>query len=159
MKLSIPSPCPEKWESMTPNKEGAFCGSCARNVIDFTSKTAPEIKKFFSSKPAEERVCGRFNSEQLVEVSFEDFYSRFRFWNFTKKCAAIILFAFSSIFFISCGPTTGEIIEPKDMGRMDSIHEADSIAAAMAAEELASDTMAFINGNKVVNGKDTPGKN
>lgn len=93
MKIEINDPCHEKWEEMTPNKQGAFCGSCQKTVVDFSKIGIGKIKEFFS-KPQEGRVCGRFEEKQLIELSFDDFFSRFRYWNFGKKFAVIFFLAF-----------------------------------------------------------------
>lgn len=61
--LSIPKPCSEDWNSFTPTSTGGFCGSCQKNVIDFTKATDDEIIAFISRKP--EHACGRFTSDQL----------------------------------------------------------------------------------------------
>lgn len=37
LKLSIPTPCGERWENMTPTKKGAFYANCNKEVIDFSS--------------------------------------------------------------------------------------------------------------------------
>ncbi len=92
MKISINEPCHENWEAMTPNQQGAFCGSCQKNVVDFSKKTIEDIKSFFS-KP-QGKVCGRFEETQLQELSFDDFFSRFKYWNFSKKFAVIFFLAF-----------------------------------------------------------------
>ncbi|MGZ3863511.1 MAG: T9SS type A sorting domain-containing protein [Bacteroidia bacterium] len=97
MKISITEPCHENWDAMTPNQQGAFCNSCAKDVVDFSKKSLEEIKNFFS-KPQSGRVCGRFEEKQLQELSVEDFVSRFTYWNFSKKFAAIFFMAFAFIF-------------------------------------------------------------
>lgn len=61
--LSIPKPCSENWNSFTPTLTGGFCGSCNKNVIDFTKATDDEIVAFISRKP--ENGCGRFRTDQL----------------------------------------------------------------------------------------------
>lgn len=63
LSLSIPKPCSEDWNSFTPTSTGGFCGSCQKNVIDFTKATDNEIIAFISRKP--EHTCGRFRSDQL----------------------------------------------------------------------------------------------
>jgi hypothetical protein len=93
MKISIAEPCHENWDAMTPNKQGAFCHSCVKDVVDFSNKSLEEIKNFFS-KPQTGKVCGRFEEKQLQELSFDDFFSRFTYWNFTKKFAAIFFMSF-----------------------------------------------------------------
>ncbi|MGZ3866970.1 MAG: T9SS type A sorting domain-containing protein [Bacteroidia bacterium] len=98
MKISITEPCHENWDAMTPNQQGAFCHSCAKDVVDFSKKSLEEIKNFFS-KPQSGRVCGRFEEKQLQELSVEDFVARFTYWNFSKKFAAIFFMAFGLLMF------------------------------------------------------------
>jgi hypothetical protein len=93
MNITINEPCHENWDAMTPNQQGAFCKSCQKNVVDFSKKTIAEIKDFFG-KPQEGRVCGRFEETQLVELSFDDFFARFRYWNLSRKFAVIFFLSF-----------------------------------------------------------------
>ena len=94
MKISINEPCQESWEGMTPNQQGAFCGSCAKDVVDFSKMGIGQIKSFFSKNNASEKVCGRFKETQIQELSFDDFFSKFTYWNSTKKFAAIFFMTF-----------------------------------------------------------------
>lgn len=93
MNISINEPCHENWDTMTPNQQGAFCGSCQKNVVDFSKMSLEKIKEFFS-KPSDGKVCGRFEEKQLTELSFDAFFARFRYWNFAKKFAIIFFLAF-----------------------------------------------------------------
>lgn len=68
MKLSIPEPCNENWSEMTTTQKGKFCGSCQKNVIDFSKMTKVEIKNYFI-KQIRERTCGRFEVRQLTEFN------------------------------------------------------------------------------------------
>lgn len=61
--LSIPRPCHENWEAMTPTEKGKFCASCQKTVVDFTSMSDRQIAEFFK-KPASS-VCGRAHNDQL----------------------------------------------------------------------------------------------
>lgn len=67
MKINIDTPCNEKWEEMTLQKEnkisGRFCASCEKVVVDFTTMTNDEIIDFFKHKP--ENNCGHFGKKQL----------------------------------------------------------------------------------------------
>lgn len=63
-QLQIPVPCHENWDQMTQADKGRFCGSCQKQVIDFTSMTDREIAQFFK-KPSKDSVCGRFMQDQL----------------------------------------------------------------------------------------------
>jgi hypothetical protein len=67
-KITIPKPCHEDWSGMTAEKNGRFCGSCQKTVVDFTAMADAEILAFFVAKAAETEVkgvCGRFKTEQL----------------------------------------------------------------------------------------------
>lgn len=62
--ISIPKPCHEDWNKMTPDAKGAFCGSCQKSVYDFSQKTDEEIIEVFE-KEEKGKVCGRFTPAQL----------------------------------------------------------------------------------------------
>src|SRR5258706_5192563 len=64
LQLSIPTPCHENWDNMTPVARGKFCGSCQKQVMDFSNMSDREIAQFFK-KPPTGSVCGRFMNEQL----------------------------------------------------------------------------------------------
>lgn len=61
--IKIENPCQENWDRMHSNIDGKFCGSCQKNVIDFTSKTSREIAQIINDKQG--NICGRFTSNQL----------------------------------------------------------------------------------------------
>src|SRR5690349_1591032 len=63
LSLSIPTPCAEEWENMTPNKDGRHCASCNKTVIDFSLYTDKELMEFF--KKAQGNVCGRLSTYQV----------------------------------------------------------------------------------------------
>lgn len=98
MNISIKKPCHENWNEMTPNEQGAFCGKCVKTVVDFSTKTIDEIKDFFYST-TEEKVCGRFETTQLTSLSFDDFYSKFNRFKFSKRVALIICLTFGAWLF------------------------------------------------------------
>jgi CarboxypepD_reg-like domain len=64
IQLSIPTPCHENWDNMTPVQQGKFCDSCQKQVIDFSNMSDREIATFFK-KPSTGSVCGRFMQDQL----------------------------------------------------------------------------------------------
>lgn len=68
-QLNIPEPCHEDWDGMTPVEKGKFCGSCQKQVIDFSTMSDRELAQFFK-KPSTGSVCGRFMTDQL-ERDFE----------------------------------------------------------------------------------------
>lgn len=109
MEISIKKPCHENWEKMTPTEAGAFCGKCVKTVIDFSEKSLDDIKNFFESKQ-QEKVCGRFEQEQLVSLSFNTYFEEFKGFNFTRRFAIILYFTFGMWLFGASSGTaqTGE---------------------------------------------------
>lgn len=65
--ISIPEPCHEDWNQMTPKDKGRFCDSCSKTVIDFTKMNTYEIQDFLSQNQ-ENRICGHFKQTQLESV-------------------------------------------------------------------------------------------
>lgn len=61
-KITIPKPCSEDWNKMTATQKGAFCKSCAKEVIDFTHTTKSELSRKIKKG---DNICGRFKPEQL----------------------------------------------------------------------------------------------
>lgn len=64
LQLSIPKPCHEDWDKMSQVEKGRFCGSCQKQVMDFTNMSDSQLVAFFK-KEATGSVCGRFMPEQL----------------------------------------------------------------------------------------------
>lgn len=64
LQLSIPKPCHENWDAMTPVQQGKFCGSCQKQVVDFSNMSDRQVAEFFK-KPSTGSVCGRFMTDQL----------------------------------------------------------------------------------------------
>jgi len=66
IELSIPKPCHEDWNAMTPQDRGRFCASCQKTVIDFSQMSDSQIADFF--KRPKDSVCGHFSNSQLNRV-------------------------------------------------------------------------------------------
>src|SRR5882724_4735523 len=64
IQLNIADPCHENWDNMTPATRGKFCGSCQKQVIDFSNMSDREVAQFFK-RPSTGSVCGRFMQDQL----------------------------------------------------------------------------------------------
>ncbi len=61
--LSIPTPCHEKWGEMSPTEKGRFCGSCKKEVVDFSGYTDEQIIEHFAASSS--NTCGRFYRTQI----------------------------------------------------------------------------------------------
>ncbi|MES2862566.1 MAG: carboxypeptidase-like regulatory domain-containing protein [Bacteroidota bacterium] len=62
IQISIPEPCHESWQNMTPVEKGRFCASCQKTVLDFTYLSDNEIINLVNKK---DNLCGRINVSQL----------------------------------------------------------------------------------------------
>lgn len=117
LQISIPEPCHENWNEMTPTERGAFCKLCAKDVVDFTKMTDDEVQYYLLNK-AGEKVCGKFNNHQLadIRVNIPDsiFYSKIAGW---KKFMAVLMIVFGNMLF-GCKnpqPIVGELVAtPQD---------------------------------------------
>jgi hypothetical protein len=75
ISIRIAKPCHEDWETMTPVHQARpddtvgrdkFCGSCQKNVTDFSAMTDNEILKFISEHTGS--LCGQLRGSQLNRV-------------------------------------------------------------------------------------------
>ncbi len=64
IQISIPQPCHEDWNKMTPTEQGRFCNTCQKCVMDFTGFTDKQLYDFFDIHKGQ-KICGRFESIQL----------------------------------------------------------------------------------------------
>lgn len=62
--LGINKPCNENFDNFSPTSNGGFCGSCEKEVIDFTAMNQEEIINYFKNRSTQD-TCGRFNNVQL----------------------------------------------------------------------------------------------
>ena len=95
--LSIPKPCQENWQAMTPSQQGRFCNACAKEVIDFSTMTDHEVLNYFVKK-GDAKVCGRFIPEQLdkpLQLPVAKKWNVNWYWNYAA--AFLLLFSRSSM--------------------------------------------------------------
>jgi hypothetical protein len=64
VNISIPKPCHENWEAMTPEDKGRFCSVCTKTVFDLTKATDKEIIEHLKK---DKNACGRFYKNQLSQ--------------------------------------------------------------------------------------------
>ena len=64
IQISVPQPCSEDWNKMTPQEQGRFCDSCQKCVVDFTSFSDKDLYEYMMANRGK-KVCGRFFNHQL----------------------------------------------------------------------------------------------
>lgn len=91
--VSIPEPCRQGWENMTPSAKGRFCDACQKEVIDFTGLDDKEMLRIVQANLG--RLCGRFRKNQLQrEIFVTETYG----WRFPiRKDLLLALLTFGSI--------------------------------------------------------------
>lgn len=62
INISIPEPCGESWQKMTPVPGGRHCSVCKKCIADFTQSTDREIWKAYKKHG---HLCGKFRPDQL----------------------------------------------------------------------------------------------
>src|SRR4051812_1724739 len=110
-KISIPVPCNENWNKMTPDESGRFCGSCCKSVIDFSHKTPKEIASILELRK-NEKLCGRFKKSQLDEpfkISFNINEIPHNL-SYSRKFILAVFLVFGSLLF-SCQNEQGKILK------------------------------------------------
>ncbi|WP_242202975.1 energy transducer TonB [Aestuariivivens insulae] len=118
--ISIPNPCHEDWNTMTPKEKGKFCDSCAKTVIDFTKMSTYEIQDFISENQSQ-RICGHFKQTQLDSINLfipKEVIEEQK--SFHKAFLLILLIVMGTTFF-NCTNNNGK------QKKIDSIEIIDSI--------------------------------
>jgi hypothetical protein len=64
-RITIPKPCHENWEEMTPEEKGRHCAVCDKVVRDFTQNTPEEVAAELLQSTG---LCGRFRTEHLYQA-------------------------------------------------------------------------------------------
>lgn len=128
-QITIPEPCDQKWEDMTPQSKGRFCGQCTKTIVDFSQKTDREIAA--ALKQSEGQICGRFTNDQLNrDITLATALK----YNSRWKATGLVLSAMLTI--SACNSennmTTG-IIAPVE--QLDSQEDKESTPTQIAAEE------------------------
>lgn len=64
IQITIPNPCTQSWDEMTPQGQGRHCANCQKVVTDFTGWSDTALYEFLL-KNKESKLCGMFKVEQL----------------------------------------------------------------------------------------------
>jgi hypothetical protein len=62
-QIKIADPCHEDWNKMSPAEQGRFCGSCQKQVVDFSTMTDTEV--IHHLQHATTSICARAGNDQL----------------------------------------------------------------------------------------------
>lgn len=68
--LSIKTPCSENFSNFKPTKNGGFCQSCTKEVIDFSKMSTNQIANHFKNNGTK-NTCGQFKSSQLTAYNIK----------------------------------------------------------------------------------------
>lgn len=63
IEIQIADPCQQAWTEMTPIRNGRFCTSCEKTVVDFSEMSDGEILRI--AQQHQGNICGRFRPDQL----------------------------------------------------------------------------------------------
>lgn len=118
-KLSVPKPCHEDWDTMIPDEVGRFCSRCEKTVIDFTGMADEQVLQIILN--SKQKVCGRFNNEQLerivIQVPQQVFSSQMQF---TKMFLMALLVAMGTTL-LSCKDENGKSRKIDEVVIVDSL--------------------------------------
>lgn len=111
--VRIPEPCHEDWNKMTVDEKGRFCNVCSKSVVDFTGKTDTEIHSILIEKSTE-KVCGRFNKNQVERPIDTQYYPIHTSSGFRKAFLSAVFLVFGAFLF-SCKDDSGKVVGESDI--------------------------------------------
>jgi len=118
--ISIPKPCHEHWNTMTPTEKGRFCDSCAKTVIDFTKMDTSQIQDFIHQNK-HNRICGHIRKDQLhaihLKIPIETFQRQLSF----HKLFLLAILVSMGTTLLSCSNTNGKTQKIETVEVIDSI--------------------------------------
>src|SRR6185312_3367240 len=85
--ISIPQPCHQSWNQMTPADNGRHCAHCCKTVIDFSSMTNDEIIGYLT---IHNNVCGRFEDQQISALDRKIHLDNISGSNWWKRVAIVL---------------------------------------------------------------------
>ena len=63
IQIKVADPCGQNWEGMKEVKDGRYCASCQKTVVDFTTMSDRELLSWLAG--AGKNVCGRLSPDQV----------------------------------------------------------------------------------------------
>nr|WP_121272451.1 hypothetical protein [Pedobacter schmidteae] len=88
---SLKFTCTADWDTMKPAAEGRFCDTCQKKVYDLTDKNVAYFVSILQEN--DNKVCGRFNIDQLAEPARQYHRPYWRKW----LIAAMVFIGFSTL--------------------------------------------------------------
>lgn len=124
----IQNPCHENWLEMTPNEQGAFCGSCQKNVADWSSfSTSQVLEQMKSSSSSSTCVRMEVNQYQSV-VNLINRYQQSKATQMKTAGFLTVFLVFGMSLFASASPGSQHAIQ--------QVHK--QLSSAMVSETLDS---------------------
>jgi hypothetical protein len=136
-KITIPKPCHEDWNAMTPEESGRFCSVCTKGVVDFTNKTSDEIQHYFIENQGQ-KICGRFKNEQMNKVSIPIPKSVFEKQLSFHKAFLLILFIVMGSTLFSCKNHNNDYVTGEPVVVEDTVQVSHTMGKPMPPKEVDS---------------------
>lgn len=154
LTLTIPEPCSENFNKMTPVKGGKFCGSCEKTIVDFRTMSDGQILNFYKKNNG--KTCGVFNEGQLNRaMSFPMEAKPNRNWKAVAALAAGLMFG-NGLIGQSMIPKTGELtVVEKRLVKENVADEKDNTTANRVIQGQVTDMSEepLIGANILISGK------
>ena len=90
IQLSIPEPCHQNWDGMTPTQHGRYCNACAKEVIDFSNMSDSDVLNYFL-KEKNDTICGRAFPDQLDRNIYAASQKK-KYWQWQYILTAFLFF-------------------------------------------------------------------
>lgn len=129
--FSIPTPCSEDWNKMSPTERGAFCASCKKEVIDCTSLGGEEITSMTQRADA---PCIRILPNQIEEINFKIWFNSL---SLIKRLRYTFVLALFFVFGLSVHAQESDAIQPQQV----SIDSKDELSRNDLLSEYEPDTL------------------
>ncbi len=91
-RINVAQPCSENWDQMKSAKDGRFCLSCQKNVVDFTRMKDEEIVAYLL---LHSNTCGRFYNDQLDRSVYYSLPVKARHYHWPAIAAFLVAGLFS----------------------------------------------------------------